>query len=67
MTGALFSWLPAKLGLVVFVAEPNALARLLVALGGWGYLAVIVSYTLLQSFGVPGPHRPLEENVVSDP
>lgn len=33
---------------------PPRLARELVELGGWGYLAFVVAYTLLQPFGVPG-------------
>lgn len=36
------------------LAEPARLARSLVALGGWGYLAFVVAYALLQPFGVPG-------------
>jgi uncharacterized membrane protein YdjX (TVP38/TMEM64 family) len=36
------------------VSEPKALARSLVAMGAWGYLAFILAYTVLQPFGVPG-------------
>lgn len=36
------------------MGEPRALARTLVEMGAWGYLAFIVAYTLLQPFGVPG-------------
>lgn len=41
-------------GVFARVAEPRVLARSLVAMGGWGYLAFIVAYTVLQPFGVPG-------------
>lgn len=34
--------------------EPRELARALVAMGGWGYLAFIAAYAALQPFGVPG-------------
>jgi uncharacterized membrane protein YdjX (TVP38/TMEM64 family) len=36
------------------VGKPALLAQSLVDLGGWGYLAFIVAYALLQPFGVPG-------------
>jgi uncharacterized membrane protein YdjX (TVP38/TMEM64 family) len=36
------------------VADPPTLARSLVAMGGWGYAAFLLAYTLLQPFGVPG-------------
>jgi len=36
------------------VGEPAALAHTLVEMGAWGYLAFVVSYGLLQPFGVPG-------------
>jgi uncharacterized membrane protein YdjX (TVP38/TMEM64 family) len=41
-------------GVFAWVAEPKTLAATLVAMGAWGYLAFIVSYTVLQPFGVPG-------------
>jgi uncharacterized membrane protein YdjX (TVP38/TMEM64 family) len=41
-------------GVLELFAEPARLARTIVDLGGWGYLAFIVAYTLLQPFGVPG-------------
>jgi len=60
----------AKIGAVVFVAaalavawrsgvfadvsDPQSLARKLVAMGAWGWLAFVVAYTVLQPFGVPG-------------
>ena len=60
----------AKIGLVLLVAlglglakwlgifdqlsDPARLAQSLVDLGGWGYLAFVVAYALLQPFGVPG-------------
>jgi uncharacterized membrane protein YdjX (TVP38/TMEM64 family) len=36
------------------LGEPRALARALVEMGAWGYLAFIIAYTVLQPFGVPG-------------
>ncbi|MFT3840083.1 MAG: VTT domain-containing protein [Myxococcaceae bacterium] len=36
------------------LSEPATLAHTLVELGAWGYLAFVVSYTVLQPFGVPG-------------
>lgn len=41
-------------GLLERFADREGLARTLVGLGGWGYLAFIAAYTLLQPFGVPG-------------
>jgi len=41
-------------GVFARVGEPRALAHTLVEMGGWGYLAFIVAYTVLQPFGVPG-------------
>ena len=43
-----------QLGLFEHFSEPAKLKEALVGLGGWGYLAFIASYTLLQPFGVPG-------------
>jgi uncharacterized membrane protein YdjX (TVP38/TMEM64 family) len=43
-----------RLGIFARVAEPKLLAATLVDMGGWGYLVFILSYTLLQPFGVPG-------------
>jgi uncharacterized membrane protein YdjX (TVP38/TMEM64 family) len=43
-----------RFGLFAELAEPRQLAQTLVAMGAWGYLAFILSYTLLQPFGVPG-------------
>jgi hypothetical protein len=42
------------LGVFDRLGDPRALARSLVAMGAWGYLAFIVAYTVLQPFGVPG-------------
>ncbi len=36
------------------LAEPARLARSLVELGAWGYVAFVVAYAVLQPFGVPG-------------
>lgn len=43
-----------RLGVFARVGEPRALARSLVEMGPWGYLAFIVAYAALQPFGVPG-------------
>ncbi|RKG72457.1 TVP38/TMEM64 family protein [Corallococcus exercitus] len=42
------------LGIFTQAADPKTLARTLVAMGAWGYLAFVVAYTVLQPFGVPG-------------
>ena len=42
------------LGLFARLGEPKVLAATLVAMGAWGYLAFVLSYTMLQPFGVPG-------------
>jgi uncharacterized membrane protein YdjX (TVP38/TMEM64 family) len=47
---ALAKWL----GVFEQVGKPAALAKSLVDLGGWGYVAFIVAYAVLQPFGVPG-------------
>ncbi|MBM4362415.1 MAG: VTT domain-containing protein, partial [Deltaproteobacteria bacterium] len=41
-------------GVFAHLSEPRVLARTLVDLEGRGYLAFVLSYTLLQPFGVPG-------------
>jgi uncharacterized membrane protein YdjX (TVP38/TMEM64 family) len=41
-------------GVFALMAEPQSFARAVVDLGGWGYAAFVLSYTLLQPFGVPG-------------
>jgi uncharacterized membrane protein YdjX (TVP38/TMEM64 family) len=41
-------------GVFARVGEPAALAHTLVEMGAWGYLAFVVTYGLLQPFGVPG-------------
>ncbi len=43
-----------RFGLLERLSEPEAFGRDLVALGAWGYLAFVVSYALVQPFGVPG-------------
>lgn len=42
------------LGVFARVGEPRLLARTLVEMGPWGYVAFILAYTVLQPFGVPG-------------
>ena len=41
-------------GALSHVAEPRALAQTLVQMGGWGHVAFLVAYSVLQPFGVPG-------------
>jgi uncharacterized membrane protein YdjX (TVP38/TMEM64 family) len=43
-----------RLGIFAQLREPAQLAKSLVELGAWGYVAFIVTYTLIQPFGVPG-------------
>lgn len=46
--------LAKELGVFEQLREPARLASSLLALGGWGYVAFIGAYALLQPFGVPG-------------
>src|SRR5471030_3019622 len=41
-------------GVLQRFADPAGVARTLRSLRGWGYLAFIASYALLQPFGIPG-------------
>ena len=43
-----------RLGILQLFSDPSGIAHLLHDLGGWGYVVFLVSYTLLQPFGVPG-------------
>ena len=43
-----------RFGVFAELSEPRRLAQSLVAMGAWGYLAFVLSYTALQPFGVPG-------------
>ena len=43
-----------RLGVLQFFVDPSGIANLMRALGGWGYVVFLVSYTVLQPFGVPG-------------
>jgi uncharacterized membrane protein YdjX (TVP38/TMEM64 family) len=43
-----------RFGIFHQFAEPARLARTLVELGPWGYLAFVGAYAVLQPFGVPG-------------
>ncbi len=43
-----------QLGILDQFGEPARVKQTLVGLGGWGYLAFIVAYAVLQPFGVPG-------------
>lgn len=43
-----------RFGLLGRFAEPRVLAETLRETGGWGFLAFVVAYTVLQPFGVPG-------------
>ncbi len=47
---ALAQWL----GVFARLGEPLRLARSLVDLGAWGYVAFVLAYAVLQPFGVPG-------------
>ena len=42
------------LGILQRFADPSGIARTLVALGPWGYLAFVAAYAVFQPFGVPG-------------
>lgn len=42
------------LGIFEQVGAPSTLARSLIEMGAWGYVAFILAYTVLQPFGVPG-------------
>jgi len=43
-----------QLGILQLFVDPSGIARMLRELGGWGYVVFLVSYTMLQPFGVPG-------------
>jgi uncharacterized membrane protein YdjX (TVP38/TMEM64 family) len=43
-----------RFGVFSQLANPKSLAASLVALGVWGYLGFVLTYALLQPFGVPG-------------
>lgn len=43
-----------RAGVFANVSNPRSLARMLVEMGAWGYVAFVVAYTVLQPFGVPG-------------
>ncbi|HKO47812.1 MAG TPA: VTT domain-containing protein [Polyangiaceae bacterium] len=43
-----------RLGIFQLFVDPSGIALMLRDLGGWGYGVFLVSYTLLQPFGVPG-------------
>ncbi len=43
-----------RAGLFRQLGDPAATARLLVSLGGWGYVCFVLSYAAFQPFGVPG-------------
>lgn len=51
LVGLVAAW---RSGVFASLGEPRALGDALVAMGGWGYLAFIVAYAVLQPFGVPG-------------
>jgi uncharacterized membrane protein YdjX (TVP38/TMEM64 family) len=50
-TGVVLAW---RMGVLDRLGEPRSLARSLVEMGAWGWVAFVVAYTLLQPFGVPG-------------
>jgi uncharacterized membrane protein YdjX (TVP38/TMEM64 family) len=43
-----------RLGILQLFADPSGVADMLRGLGGWGYVVFVLSYTVLQPFGVPG-------------
>jgi uncharacterized membrane protein YdjX (TVP38/TMEM64 family) len=43
-----------RFGLLHQLTEPTRAARMLLDLGGWGYVAFIAAYAVFQPFGVPG-------------
>ncbi|MFO0549515.1 MAG: VTT domain-containing protein [Polyangiaceae bacterium] len=43
-----------QLGVFHRMRDPSELAATLRDLGGWGYVAFVLAYTVLQPFGVPG-------------
>jgi uncharacterized membrane protein YdjX (TVP38/TMEM64 family) len=43
-----------RLGVFTRVADPQSVARTLVEMGPWGYVAFVLAYAALQPFGVPG-------------
>jgi uncharacterized membrane protein YdjX (TVP38/TMEM64 family) len=49
--GLALAW---RMGVLDRLAEPRSLARSLVEMGAWGWVAFVVAYTLVQPFGVPG-------------
>ena len=46
--------LAARLGIFERLSEPARLAKALVDLGPWGYVAFVAAYAVLQPFGIPG-------------
>lgn len=51
---ALLMLLAQRLGILRLFVDPSAIANLIRGLGGWGYVAFLVAYTVLQPFGFPG-------------
>jgi uncharacterized membrane protein YdjX (TVP38/TMEM64 family) len=49
--GLVLAW---RMGVLDRLAEPRSLARSLVEMGAWGWVAFVLAYTLVQPFGVPG-------------
>lgn len=43
-----------RTGLLAKFADPSGVARTLVELGPWGWLAFVVAFAVLQPFGIPG-------------
>lgn len=43
-----------RTGIVEQLGEPERIAEALIELGAWGYLAFVLTYALLQPFGIPG-------------
>ncbi len=51
---ALLALLAYRLGIIQLFADPSRIAATVRDLGVWGYVVFVVSYALLQPFGVPG-------------
>jgi uncharacterized membrane protein YdjX (TVP38/TMEM64 family) len=51
---AVLAFIAYRLGIIQLFADPSRIAATVRELGVWGYIVFVVSYALLQPFGVPG-------------
>jgi len=51
---AVLALIAYRLGIIQLFADPSRIAATVRELGVWGYIVFVVSYALLQPFGVPG-------------